>query len=666
MRMRKLATISAAAAVVATTVLANAAPAAADGVTGATITSVTTLSGAPYPLYSYVTYDNYLSEYLPGQTLKVSGTSSSGASGDVTTLDLRCYYSDSSYDNVTQGITPKASGAWVAYVDPISREGDDPCVFRAVPHGEDPASLTPYPAFGTIYRIGYFEIDRLPADSSAGNGLDHYEFYSELAKSYPDQSDSSDCSDFGTYLHTSTTDLSAYGPYFWDCAGAVYSDYSATGPVVARAGTIVGGHPAYDPDSTASINGHGDGVEPMAVGLTQDPTTGDVVISEVSDLLYCIDSGGAIYDPLQPTSTNCVSWAPSGVRHTRLASLVNGGNTTVLRDTYSSTDGAAHAVSWTVDDEVNNSATPDWRFPGQTTFAPPTTSQVIDTTAWPQQGTVYTHYDSGTPDGTAALPVGAMTYSAKPSSAVAYGPYEVYSVYQRALAAGGSATVTRTYSVEASATAVTADAAAAESSTAPKLVLTPLPLTTGTHVAVVSGHFTGGGNGFPASVTANGIGAPVSADGTFSVTVPLSALPGLQTIAVSGVDPVGQVAAGSVSTTYANPVGTGTPKVSKTKRAGKVTKETVTVPVTCASYGPAVGCKITLKLGAKGKPVAPSRTVKVLPGRSAKVVLTLASSARGAINKLAAGKHLSGVLQTIYSDPAGGTLAGKRKTVKLA
>jgi len=58
--------------------------------------------------------------------------------------------------------------------------------------------------------------------------------------------------------------------------------------------------------------------------------------------------------------------------------------------------------------------------------------------------------------------------------------------------------------------------------------------------------------------------------------------------------------------------------------------------------------------------------VTVPVGKTVKVVLTLSGAARAKINALAAGKHLFGNLQTIYADPAGGTLALKVRSVKLA
>ena len=170
----------------------------------------------------------------------------------------------------------------------------------------------------------------------------------------------------------------------------------------------------------------------------------------------------------------------------------------------------------------------------------------------------------------------------------------------------------------------------------------------------------------PFAVTAVGqVTVPVAADGSFAAPVTLK--PGANAIAVMATDGQGLTASAAASATYANPVTSGSPKVTKVKDAsGKVTKETVTVPVSCAAFAPATGCKVTVKLGAKGKPLAAARTVTVPVGKTVKVVLTLSGAARAKINALAAGKHLFGNLQTIYTDPAGGTLALKVRSVKLA
>ncbi|HVU72616.1 MAG TPA: hypothetical protein VHE83_06630 [Mycobacteriales bacterium] len=662
------------AAVMATlgaTGLAAAAPAAADGITGASISSVTKIDGSAYPLYSTVVYDWEQEAYEPRATMKISGTSSSGASGSDTTLSVRCYESDTAptgyYPLAT--VTPDASGAWTAYIDPSDLSGDDQCRFRAVPSSYDTSNtdFAAYPAFATIYHVGYAEHRDFDYDTPGAGGTYQYEWDGDLSKSYAYSYNTGWCGYYGTYLHDSATDLSSEGDSVFECAAAVYGTYSAAGAVPARAGYVVDTHPAFDSyyiheeldDSVA-------GVPHSAVAFSQDPTTGDLAIVEVNDLVNCLDALGAVVD--DPSPSTCASYRPAGVRQTRITTLTNGGNTATVRDTYSST-GSAHSLSWVYDDylEANTS---DWKFPGTTSYVQPTAG-ALDISGWPKAGTTYVRYDSATPDGSADKPVGAITYSAKPTSAFAYGGREVDSVYARSLAAGGSATLTRTYSTEASNAALGPDVAAAEAASTPKVTLNALPATIGTHQVTVTGQVTAGGNGVPSSVVANGVTAPVAPDGTFSVHVVLPASPGLQTVAVLTTDDAGQVAAGSVTTTYANPVSEGLVKVAKTKykkgpHKGQVAKEVVSVPVACAAFAPATGCTITLKLGAKGKPLAGAKTVHVAPGAHTTVKLTVNAAGIKAVNKLKKGKHLAGNLQNIYTDPAGGTLALKVRSVRLA
>ena len=642
--------------------LAAAGPASATGIVGASISSITTLDGTPVAANGLLVQDDESFHY---DTWKVVGTSTSSAAGTHPTLDLRCYSDDTSataFVSLKSGITPNASGAWTAYVDPYNVYGHR-CKVRAVPTSYASTSFLAYPAYGTTLSRVFSTIDYWGFDNPSGHAPYYYALSGFQGSTYVHGFSASDDGLTQTSLSANAADLSAYGTSVWNGAASFLYLNSAAGPISARSSITVDGHPAYDGEQANTVSHDAPGQPPAAISLTMDPDSGVLVATETSNLVTCLNSNGQVIDTLAPTPAQCPSFGPSGVRFTRVSTTNATGDVTTIRDSFTAADGGAHTVDWMYVDRMSFS---DAKLPGQSDFAAVTAGQSFPVTTWPQSGSELFRTDTGTPTGSATSPIGAIAYSAKPNAVVVYAAGRIYQQYTRAVPGGRTATLTRTFVTAPSVTAASAGATTALAGNGAVLTPNPLPATVGTRAITVSGKIAPGSNGLPDTVTANGVSGPVAADGTFSIPVELTPGVGPKVIAIAGADFTGTPVSGQVVTDYANPVTSGAPQLAKTRSAGKVTKATLTVPVSCASFGPVAGCRAVVKLGARGKLLAPTRNVLVGRGKTVAVKLTLSVGARAQLNRLAAGKHLFGNLQTIYADAGGGLLALKVRSVKLA
>jgi hypothetical protein len=149
-------------------------------------------------------------------------------------------------------------------------------------------------------------------------------------------------------------------------------------PAATASSIKVSGHNAYLP-----IGVHSYLRSALALPVTQSALTttftvarnGDVTISESAPLMEC--SGSDFYPP---NSTSCPSLVSTGVTFTRVNLVTRGAHQVRVRDSFASTDGAAHAV--TVEYQQTSPAPPTgatgYVFPGHgSVFAAAAPDQVV-------------------------------------------------------------------------------------------------------------------------------------------------------------------------------------------------------------------------------------------------------------------------------------------------
>ncbi|HVU72614.1 MAG TPA: hypothetical protein VHE83_06620 [Mycobacteriales bacterium] len=458
----------------------------------------------------------------------------------------------------------------------------------------------------------------------------------------------------------------------WSTGDALLTDNGLSGDA-EHSGIRVDGHDAFG-SIIAALLASGSGgrdvslPEQPSVSMVRDPATGDYAMTFTEPLSYCLDAAGHPEDEAT-SSMDCASLGATGVRMVTTWTVTQQGVLTRDGDQLVSASGT-HQVAL----EYVNSApsTVGWQLPGEPSPSVHLPGD-IDTTTWPSVGSIIGVADvGGTPNGSLDDPAGALTYSTRPNAAHVLDAGEVLQLdYTKTVASGHPVTLSHTFTTTSSLSSAQSAAATDQAAQAPTATLDAVPATVGSKTVTVTGTFKPGGNGLPETATvgttAGSVVVPVAPDGRFTANVPL--VEGANTITALGTDANGLAATASASTAFVNPVTAGRAVVKKTRaktgpHAGKVTKVVVSVPVSCASFAPATGCKVTVKDGLNGKPLG-SKTVTIKPGKQATVAMTLAK-APAKVNALKKGKHLDSRLTVTYSDPGGSPLASPVRKVRLA
>ena len=332
-------------------------------------------------------------------------------------------------------------------------------------------------------------------------------------------------------------------------------------------------------------------------------------------------------DVWNPNSTDCTAYGSTGVAIKRVTSFTDGGRVQTVTDTYSSTDGAAHALDLEYETDLN-APTAGWELPGESAFSQHSTGDTAPA-ASTAPGTVYTIDDTSKAP-SLTNPVGAMTF-ATPYSSVRFdntlwslydsGEESALFDYQRTVPAGGSVTITWSYVAGATVAGVQGDAAAArDAMQAPSVAISsPAGGSTLTSSPVTVTGSASAGSGVK-SVTVNGIAATLSGD-TWSASVALTV--GQNTITATATSDAGNTAKASETVTYTPPLVV-TPPVPVAPhislKSKRFTGKAVLVKLACAAGGSSCKGTVTLRFT--------ETVVKVKHGkkRRHKVLLVLGSA----------------------------------------
>lgn len=477
------------------------------------------------------------------QSVTISGTSN-GTSSD--TVDIRCYNDDGS-SGISAGAV--ATGVAVSSVGSFStsvllsalEQGSSLCRLRAVPGGTTPT--TGLSAFaGPRTALGY-----LTRATVNGRLYDFYVYDAQLAAA-DDYDSYSSCTLNDSYL----MDPTVFGQQ--DSTGFVCNDLpnnpAQSDPT--RSGIEVDGHPAYGTGVANHINGNAAGLPSLTIdSITQDPTTGDLTIKHTEPIVRC--SG----DPYPVTLSGCTTFIPSGVQVQQTVTQTDNGHMVSMRDVYSSTDGASHAVNLlsqntqSFDVSGNIGTHVSYEFPGQSSFAPGTAGETVSVPANAPASILVEN--NVNPDGSTSGGRGAITYDQLPSGPFAFalgangdGVFDVPNTLT--VPAIGSVSLGYTYSTEFTLAAVRHDALVAQDGGQPPSISISSPApnaTIGLTPVTVTGSASAGSG--VQGVTVNGVPATLSG-GSYTASVPLT--PGRNTLTAIVTSDLGNTATTAETVTY--------------------------------------------------------------------------------------------------------------------
>lgn len=504
-----------------------------------------------------------------GLGFTVSGTTNS-SSPLTDQVDIACYSADQYQYPVVQNVSLGANGSFSVFVPysdmeqaSIYEPNGSTCRLLAVPAGTTPALGGGYT--GPRVLLSYLEV----AYPYPGANLADYSLVAPQLGATNLYTSAADCGLTGAFL----SDPSVFGrldAQSFGCADTVGADINSQLPDPLQ----VDGVDAYTPYGPPQPYGNSfyfDFNAPqgsISVSVTQDPTNGDMTISEVEPLFVACAS-----DPS--------GYCKAGVELDRSIKQSAGGHVVEITDAFRSTDGAAHTLSLqlqneqcflatqcNVQDYQGNSFDPtkvSYQFPGEAGFSTHVTGDTVSVGAQ-APATIYVE-NNAQPDGSTAGARGAITYFTAPSGPFTFfqdlftplccttpppPPYYVENLliapYTLSVPAGGSASLSYAYSTEFSQSGLAADIQSARDlQSAPAVTITsPAAGTTvGSASVTVSGQVSAATG--VSSVTVDGVSATLSGS-SFSATVPLSS--GANTITAVLTTNSGATASTSETLTY--------------------------------------------------------------------------------------------------------------------
>lgn len=514
------------------------APAAAQAtVTSSNITSWTSSElGIPSNSSYLISLDNPPN----ATTLTVNGTVPGALNTD--RLDIVCYFgpSTSPSDTVLVGNVPVVNQAFsvTTRLRPIAGHA---CRLRAIASGSEGAS-TDVPAYAGP-QVAVSEVASLAVINK------QYDFFVNpmTFTSNAAWGTAGSCGPAIALLDSSF----AHSNLAINCVGSLLgSDLPVGG---TRSEVEIDGQDAYDAASAQAVF---NGTEDLGanfpvpnVSISSDPTDGLAASSSTEGWVVC--SSVVSYPP---TSTTCPHFAPAGVQLQRNVATRNGGLVVTMTDTWSSTDGRAHALDLLYDDVVGlgtSSAQRGYEFPGQSAFSAYGRGASLPAPG-PGPGSILVRSNLAASDGDPSEAAGAITFATPPSGFTFVGnnEFEEHRVLQ--VPAGGSASVTYIYSTAYTVAQARSLALAAQDRLQPLAVSVTSPASgTTTSIPSVSVNGTATAGSGISSLVVAGQTVPVGSGGTWSAAVPLAS--GSNTINVLATDGAGATAQGRLSVIYQVP-----------------------------------------------------------------------------------------------------------------
>ncbi|MGH2869608.1 MAG: hypothetical protein ACRDNK_18835 [Solirubrobacteraceae bacterium] len=407
------------------------------GSAGATITQ-TAITSPSDPFVFALDEDTF-----PTPKVTVSGTTDSTKPGS-DRVRLACTFnrvgsSGVSYQFIGPSIPLNSDGSFSSTMV-LSPPSFDSCTLHALPFGGSITSLSR--ATGP-----FSELDFTRTFHVGGPGSSQYD-YSYSASGTAGNAvygSAGDCS-LNTIGIVPASDTYWYGAT-WYCAATLAGDNGLNG----RTNILIDGRNAYD--SYAAQNAYRDsglsqssgqaaGFPALSSSYSRSATvSGDATISESQGLVSCADASFPATESKCGGSagSNLGSWQGDGVSLARTVTQSANGSQETVTDTFSSTDGQAHAL----DLQYQSFGLGDWKFPGQADFQQYSSGDSI-AVAGASQDAIYTSNASSAvnPDTTQT---GALIYSTQPSSAQFNQDGALLLGYGRTVPAGGSLSISQTY-----------------------------------------------------------------------------------------------------------------------------------------------------------------------------------------------------------------------------
>lgn len=531
-----------AAALVATTlaVLASASNARA-AMTGSSVSA---------PADGTLLLENQATEPI-APSVAVEGTTTGGEVGEK--IDVDCYRGGARiaiYAGAGEGEPLEAGGRFKVAV-PEARFGGLSCVLLAVPHGTHPEPPTGYS--GPRVAFSQFRVEKRGAGINSGDVTN--ERLEDATFAAEQSVESIDSCGAAALLLDGSAQLGG-GPGLFNCGGSLYNSRNAfegATPDLARAELEVDGQNAYGSSSAQML--FEKGAEPGSSELNGFPVligslvsfsaaTGDALVEESEPIVRC--SPG---DSYTPSYAACSSFVPTGVALARTARVVDGGRVAIVTDTYSSADGAAHALSLQYETDLAG-GNASWELPGEILFRKRGTGEAGGPPA-AAPGSVLVVHDPGEAP-SVSNPIGAITY-ATPYASVRFdntlfpGHESALFEDQATVPAGGSTSITWGYSTASSLAEVEAQT---DEAVPPTIAIASPANGTGVGSPITVTGTAGAGSGVK-SVTVNGVVASVSGSG---FSAPLLLTPGNDTITATVTSNAGHSQTTAVTVSYVPPV----------------------------------------------------------------------------------------------------------------
>jgi hypothetical protein len=472
-------------------------------------------------------------------SVTVSGTvtpASAATNGDVV-----CYAPQDTPLKVLATGIPVSGGSFSASVS-LQGAASRACRLRFVPTGSTPSGTSAEAFSGPAISVS--ERETL---SAGGSVYGYYILSGSLAWSYAFDS-LGQC----PVLNSFATDTATIGSYGLFDGNACLLQRSGVAPAQnTRAAAEVDGLNAYPPGAIAGLAGQ-PGFTPLSYTATFDDAHDTVSITETDPLEICNSPGG-----YPPNTTNCGNGlSPSGVTVTQTTTLMPGDQVTRVAQTFTSTDGNAHALDLLFSQSViaPSGGSPAFEFPGQPVFA---AHKAPDSFSLFPSGpsSIYVISDASAAPAV-SNPIGAITYDQAPTRAdfVSAGGAQVATFlmhYVQTIPAHGAWTLRWAFSQAADADNLgTLVQGERDRFFIPTLTVSrPRNGTTRTSPITVRGVATD-----PvgiASVTVNGIAAARSATGAFTAKLRLRA--GRNTVRVIATNVAGNSVTVTRSVTYRPP-----------------------------------------------------------------------------------------------------------------
>ncbi|MGH2869607.1 MAG: Ig-like domain-containing protein [Solirubrobacteraceae bacterium] len=522
------------------------------GSAGATITqSAITSPSSPF-IYQFN------GDASPAPTVTVSGTTDSTSPGS-DTVDIVCTYPQTgrgiTYDNTIANLPLNPDGTFSQAIPINSNDfsfwGGTACTMRALPddvyHGNRFESFSQFTG-------PFTEADYLQSYHVSGSGSSQFDYYYTASGSAGGAGYDSvgDCGLFTAAIKPISESYPASDSDTWDCSATLPVDNALSG----RTGILIDGRNAYD--SYAAQNAYRDsglsqssgqaaGFPAQSSSYSRSSTlSGDATISESEGLVSCADASFPATESKcgGTAGSNLGSWQGDGVSLARTVTQSANGSQETVTDTFSSTDGQAHALD--LQYENHSGYGPMWKFPGQADYQQYSSGDSVSLGSNSLDAIFITN--SAVTSNPSLSEAGALIYNTQPNSAQFNENRGLLLGYQRTVPAGGSISITQTYisGYNAANTYATANAILDQTYKPAVSITSPANNSvTPSGTLLVKGTASAHDN---LGLKVDGQTVPVNPDGTWSTTLNLNQ--GVNTVTAVASDGSGNVAQASETVTY--------------------------------------------------------------------------------------------------------------------